>query len=241
MARTLADAKTKVRNKIKDLATTAEVTDTELDHHLGSAVERYSKDRPRQVPHEFAGDGASYDFALPNDWEDDFSRLLGGLNSKVEYPASERVPLFIEDADWTIYDLVVPKKLRLLAHTPGATEKVRYLYSKRHVLDAQEVNTTIPSVDFDALCDLTAGFSLDALAAKYARSTDPTIGADTVNYRDGQLKCKQQAEIFKKRYFLHVGVKEDGVAAASADADFDSSPGWAASYGGYLTHSHRRR
>jgi hypothetical protein len=61
------------------------------------------------------------------------------------------------------------------------------------------------------------------LATRAAGSSDSTIGADSVNYRDAQLRYKQQAEAWMQSYSDRMGQAMDGTpAGASANANWNS-------------------
>ena len=57
----------------------------------------------------------------------------------------------------------------------------------------------------------------NSLAAKYAQTRDPSIGADAVNYRTKSQEYLGLGKALRKRYDDHVGI-EDGSAGAGAAA-----------------------
>jgi len=243
----LTDATTRVRQNLKDTALSGSgaqlLSDTEITSQLSGAVNTYSQTRPQLKVKEYTGDGSTYDFTLPTDWEDEFSMIIGGMNEKIEYPAGEQVPTFIEDEDWMIYDLTSPKKLRLINDSPSSTEKVRIRYTIRHYLNNESTPTSIPDADFDAVLALATAYCCDILATQSAGSTDSTISADSVNYRDSQLRYSQQATAWREKYRDHMGIDKDGgPAAAGASADMDLDPSWKSQgYGDFVTHPKANR
>lgn len=54
---------------------------------VNAALTRYSKDRPLVSFVDYAGDSETFDFSLPEDWDDSLSFIR-----EVEYPQGERSP-----------------------------------------------------------------------------------------------------------------------------------------------------
>lgn len=233
----------KVRRRLMDLSTTNPLVDdyTVLEEAIIAALTRFSQDRPRDdVVADVTGNGTGY-YALTGggavlaSWADGFSRVVS-----VEYPAaavaSGYTPTYLDnDLDWTYYASATVKYLRLRYAEPTASETLRVTYTAPHTHSTS--TDTVPSSDLDALCDLSAHFACLALATKAAASQDSVIAADSTNYRDGQLRFKQQAEEWMKSYERRLNLK-DGTAGAGATADWNrkSSSGWP-----FLTHSRRWR
>lgn len=188
------------------------------DKMIGEAVKAYSKHRPRPVAHEIAGTGSAFEFAAPASWEDGFSTIVA---PGVEYPAGERIPVYLEEADWIWYrDPSTGLRFRLLHVTPSATEKVRFVYSARHTVDA--VTDTVPVADRDAAAKLAASYGARAIAAYYAQTQDPTLGAESVNYRTKSQEYSALARELEKKFREHLGLRDDApVAPASVTADLD--------------------
>jgi hypothetical protein len=209
----LADWRTLVDQKIQDTA--GILTRPVKDQQITEAVKTYSKYRPRERMHELAGTGSAFEFALPSDWEDGVSAIRG----EVEYPAGKRVPEYLERDDWIIYrDPTAGPKLRLLHHTPGASEKVRYLYTVRHTVDATA--DTVPVADREAGATLAASFCARILAHYYAQTQEPTLAADAVNYRTKSQEYTTLADREEKTFKQYLGLREsDQVSAASVLAD----------------------
>src|SRR4030042_907991 len=119
MPYTLIQFKPKVSEIVQDDA--SKLSTTERDGFIQEAVKIYSKHRPRDVVREFVGNG-TYDYAFITylkSWVKDFSTLL-----KVEYPADERDPEYIDEDDFTIVTKAAGQYLRFLADIPPATETI---------------------------------------------------------------------------------------------------------------------
>jgi hypothetical protein len=217
----LADWRTLVDQEIKDTA--AILAQADKDKAIGEAVKEYSRHRPRERAHELAGTGSAYEFALPADWEDGFS----GIRGDIEYPAAKRIPEYLEAEDWIVYrDPSAGLRFRLLNHTPTASEKVRFLYTVRHTVDA--TTDTVAVADREAGAKLAASYCARSLAAFYAQTSDPTLGADIANYRTKSQEYSALARELEKSYKAHLGIRDDGqvaAASASADLDVDLQPG----------------
>lgn len=223
-------------------------TSTTLQAAIDAAVSRYSQDRPRVVTEDKAGNGTPFYVlvgtgALLAAWSDQFSQVQA-----IEYPAAavgaDHVPTYLERQDDWQEDYRDASKtyLRLLTASPAASETVRITYTALHTHDT--VTDTVPVADREALYDLCAHYACLALGTEAAGSSDPTISADSVNYRDSQLRYRQQAEDWLKSYQRRMGIdpKGDGGGsqkAASAVADWDRE------YQGgrmpFLTHGGRFR
>jgi len=94
------------------------------------------------------------------------------------------------------------------------------------------VECTIPDVDFDAVANLAASLAFEQLAARATQTVDPTLSADSVDYRSKSAEFRAHAAAHRKLYNQHVG-KGAEVAAASGvqNLDVDLSVG-----GDRLTH-----
>lgn len=211
----IADYRTLFDQELKDTA--AILATAEKDKAIGEAVKEYSKHRPRERVQEILGTGSAFEFALPTDWEDGFSAIRGD----VEYPAGKRDPEFIEREDWLVYrDPTLGLRFRLVRHTPGATEKVRFPYTVRHTVDP--TIDTVPLADREAVAKLAASYGARALAAYYAQTQDPTLAADAVNYRTKAQDYTTLADRLLKAFKEHLGLRDtDQVPAAGASADLD--------------------
>lgn len=234
----------KVRRRLMDLSETNPlVTDHEaLEEAITSAVTRFSQDRPRRVVVDVAGAGTDYypltgDDSVAESWVDGASSI-----ESIDYPAgavaSGYTPSLLDpDNDWTTYRSATLVYLRFRNAAPAVGETARVSYSAPH--SHTDASDTVPATDLDALCDLAAHYACQALATKAAGNQDSVIAADSVNYRDSQLRYKQQAEEWEQSYFKRMGIDEKGgTAGASATADWNRSN---TTGGAWLTHSRRWR
>jgi hypothetical protein len=197
-----------------------------LDSAISQATTKYSQDRPYTVVEDELGNGTPF-FVLVGvgavlaSWVDGFSDI-----QSIDYPAAAisatYQPTWLEPGeDWTAYRDASKTYLWLRNAAPTASETVRITYTVRHTHTS--ALDTVPAADSDALWDLSAHCACVMLATKMAASSDSTMGADSVNHRDGQLRFKQQAEMWLQSYAERLGLATDGSpAGASANADWDS-------------------
>jgi hypothetical protein len=211
----LADYRTLVDQELQDTA--AILSQAVKDKAIAEAVKEYSKPRPLIKVKELVGDGHTFEWAMPADWEDGFS----AISADVEFPAGKRQPEYLEPEDWMLYrDPALGVRFRLLNDTPTANDKVRFPYTVRHTVDA--ATDTVPLIDREALGKLAASYGLRALATYYAQTADASLSADAVNYRSKAQDYSMLADKLLKAFREHLGIREtDQVTAASVSADMD--------------------
>ena len=235
-----AATRTHVRNRLLDLGDVNPLLEdgATLDEAITAALSRYSLDRPRQLVADVNGSGSPF-YPLTGaskvltSWLDGLSSILA-----IDYPAgtvsASYQPTYLNQTfDWRLYADSTVTYLRLLTVTPKTGEKLRITYTAPHLHDS--TGSSVPVSDLDALYDLSASYACLALATKMAASSDSVITADSTNYRDGQLRFKQQADAWEASYQDRLGIK-DGVAAGSAVSDWvrTAPPGVP-----FLTHNRR--
>ena len=197
---TLTEAVAQVRRLLRDQSTTVPlIADTDLQAMIGQAVQRYSNDRPLVTVEDLTADGAA-ETALPDDWQEGFSVLR-----QVEYPVDQTPPCVLDPRSWTLWDGLTGRTILWLDERPAAGATVRLTYTRQRVLAAQAKDTTVPDADWYAVCDLAASIAADALAARYAQTSEPVLGADTVNYRSKQQEWAAIARRLEARYAAALG------------------------------------
>lgn len=94
---------------------------------------------------------------------------------------------------------------------------------------AAVLEVDVPVQDFFAVCHLAAGLVCQALAAKFARTSDSTIAADSVAHATRSGEHARRAKEFFALYEKHLGLgKEADIKAAGDFVDWDTAPGWPA-------------
>jgi len=98
---------------------------------------------------------------------------------------------------------------------------------------AAVLETNAPTAHFNALINLIACGYCRAIAAKFSRTNDSTIGADSVNHPTRAERFAAQANSFCGAYREMVGIASGaaGSAASAAQAsggfvDMDTIPRW---------------
>jgi hypothetical protein len=185
------------------------VSVSEVDF-IQEAVKIYSRHRPREVVKDITGDG-TYNYSISTNltsWVEDFSII-----KSIEYPAGQRNPVYLDEDDYAILRTESGLFIRFFVDTPSASDTIRVTYTALHILSDSQ--NTIPQIDEDAVCNLAASLCSGALASYYAQTSDPTIGADSVNYRTKSQEYSARAKEQKKIYMDHLGLKDGDVAPAS--------------------------
>lgn len=232
MGSTLATFGILFDDRVRDAA--SRITADARARAIDAAVSRYTQVRPAVAVKDYPGDGATFDFALPLDWEEGFSTIPEG---RLEYPAGEREPRYLERDAWTFYRAPAGTVLRLTRDTPANGKTLRATYTTRHTVDA--TGSTIPPLDEGAVADLAASIGLRGLAAFYANTQDPTIAADVVNYRSKAEEYSRLADKLEGQYRAHLRLdKQTEARAASAFTDDDQEPTHRL---GKLTHPNETR
>jgi len=158
-----------------------EIGKPDLNSSIYRALDILSSAQPRYVVKDETGNGSTFEWAVPDDWEPNFSFLY-----QVECPAgltSEREPLILDDSEYTVVRVATDTfKWRLLTVTPSTGQKVRFTYAARHGLT--EISTTLKTrIEEQAVVCLAAAFAFRALGAFYSQATGGMIDADTVDYK----------------------------------------------------------
>ena len=233
MAFDLAGVQTRAQVLIQD--SDADLLDAtpDMDEAARQAVAQYSKDAPAPIIADLAGDGSTFEYALPTGFVDGLSRVL-----TLEYPAGQRPAALLDPAHLEVYRTATTTKLRFVEITPASGETARVTFAGRHTLkdldDATE--TSIPAYHEDAFVTLTAAQAMFILAAHYLHEQENTIAVDTVDRGSRTDTANRIARGLLASYRDLIGVRA-GVAAASTRVQWGSAyaPGVAR-----LTHGRGR-
>lgn len=178
-------------------ADAARLSAADLDEFLKRAAEIFSAHRPRVVVADITAAGA-FEYAVPGDWDIDESVAL-----RVEFPAGEQEPKIVPDDEWMVYRPATGAyKLRFLETSPN-NGAIRLTYTIPYVLiptPTPNGTNTLPDSSFMAVIYKAAQLACEGLAAQYARTSDPTIAADVVNYRTKSQEFSDRAKDFLSRY-----------------------------------------
>ena len=175
--------------------------------NIAEALKRYSKDRPRLVCADLAGN-AGNDLTLPDNWSEGLSSIIS-----IEYPIGDVPETLLDSRDWELYQTPTVKRLRLLYEKPAVGASVRMLYSIMHD------EASVPAADLEAVANLAASLCCRQLAAAFGQTGDSLIQADVVNYRSKTDEFRRLAESLEGLYKAHLGIKaNDTTSAAMATA-----------------------
>lgn len=211
---------TLIDGKIRDTA--GILDETRRLEALQAAVEEYSTSQPRVKIATITGDGDAVTFDLPSDFEEGLSSI-----KRIEYPIASQVPDYLDEDDYRLYrdPTSGALKLRLTSMTLPLAAKAYVEYTtKHHVLagapTGETLADTVPAGHRNPVAALAASYCALMLAAHYAQSSDPTIGADAVDYKSKSSSYLDLARALRKEFSLRFG-GDSGVPAASAIADLD--------------------
>ena len=196
---------------------------------VNAALKRYSRDKPLVSFADYAGDGETYDFPLPEDWDDSLSFIR-----EVEYPQGERKPSCLRRSSWIIYAKGTPAaRFRLMYLSPQAGHTLRLFYTLGHTVD--DARTSVPENDLTAVAWLAAAEGCHLLARRFAQSSTPTLAADSVDYQSKSSEYTRLGRELERKYQNHLGRKE-GEAAGPAGASLDWDALLSLGRGEYFTH-----
>jgi hypothetical protein len=191
-----------VTGAVKDTA--GALAQSDFDMAINNALARYSKDRPRTVVGDIAGAGVQ-EYALPTGWVDGLSVI-----EQVEYPAGQIPEVLVDSEALQLYRSPSGLKLRLIDVIPGHGETVRVQFTAGHDV------TTVPGLDAPAVANLAASTCCRQLAQIYGQTSDPSLQADSVNYRSKGDEFARRAKELEGLYRAHIGVRENDTTPASS-------------------------
>lgn len=192
------------------------------DRAIGTAVVRYSIDRPREAIEEVASTGGQA-LPLPVGWALGYSVLRA-----VEVPIDQVPPVFLESSDFAVYKRPATEAI-FVTRSLTAGEVVRLTYTLAHVLsDAED---TVPEQHREAVAHYAAATLCDQLAALHAGDSDPTMGADRVDQSNPARQWASRAKTYRDRYAEILGIPKDAgrggyVPPAGTVTNIDLKPSW---------------
>lgn len=182
--KTITDAVAMVRRSLYDTAAdTSErlMQDVDITAYVNAAEARYSVDRPLVMVEDVNADGTEFS-DLPASWDADFSTLR-----YIEHPVGETPPSIRDARIYSVWNTPSGSSLAWLdSWYPSDGDTVRYAFTVPRSFAADAADTTIPDRHFAAVCDLAVHYAAAAIAAKYASTHEPVLGADTASYRTKQ-------------------------------------------------------
>lgn len=227
MSFTLTAVKTQINAMIQ--ADDNEIGPFDRERGIYAALERFSRDAPDEVTEDVSGDGGKY-YAISGltYFAEEYSRI-----TKIEYPAyavsSDETPQFLDAEDWddNYRDGSNVRYLFLPNHAPAATETMRITYTAPYTVVSDAIS--IPSQNYYAFCNLVACEVCRYIATKYARTSDNSISADSVDHSGRSGRFRDMASDFCAAYERMMGfATDDGTSTGAAGefVDWDTAPGW---------------
>ncbi len=192
------------------------VDDMDVGRAVDMAVSRYSKQKSRIFAVFVTGNGTHY-YAISSNlpgWVRGFS-VIENVSFPAEAISENDQPQWLDTRDYEIYtDATDTEYLYLPVHAPRATEVMRVWHTAPHTHN--DATDSIFVQDLEAVRDLATSILCEMLATRASGSSDSTIGADSINYRDKQMRYRQEADAWMVKYREHMGLPKDGSPAASA-------------------------
>jgi len=226
-----------IRQMLKDMSNTnPSMSDTEVALQYDLALKTYSQARPLIVSQYYSGDSNSYQFSLPRLWVKGLSDIIS-----VEYPTGINPrSMLTKSDDWGIFDTWLgtqPVTKVWISQIPqSGTDNVMMTYTTGHLHNMDIC--TIPYLDRIAVEWLATSYCARAMSARGASYIDSTIDADTVNYRDMEIRWKDVAAQYYQMWHDFIFGSKDGDNAASGRDDWDVTTEWGMDY---LFHRRRYR
>ena len=239
MSFTRQDIHTNVRSLVGDFPLFTgdnEIGEAEVDLAIEQAVNRFSRDVPREIIEDEVGDDGKY-YPLTNltSWEHDFSEILA-----IDYDSRTRVSgdelpgwLSLDEGDWKFYEDASVKYFvfPLLSPDSGTTYRIRY--TCRHTLNDADSSTITEQYKI-AIIYLSVS-ELMLIASLHAeKASDPPAGAEFITMRNKGSGYESIAKKYEEKYLMEIGGKT--VPAGTANRDFDTIPTFGS---GYFFHGSR--
>jgi hypothetical protein len=198
-----------------------ELDEPTIQDAVNRAVILYSKIRPKQAVTDFSGDGSSYDFTLPSDWVEGYSRIL-----QVEFPTGNQQATILKSHKYTVYQSATDTYVfRLIEDTPSSTQTVRVTYTIPYTVN--DSSSDVRAQDEEALIDLAAAFCARVLSAKAAQTTQSSLDADPINYLAKVDHWSNVAKRLEGLFKQHFGItSETWIQAVNAVMDVDALFPW---------------
>jgi hypothetical protein len=226
-----------IRQMLKDMSNTnPNMADIEIAMHYDLALKTYSQARPLTVSQFYSGDGNTYQFPLPRLWVKGLSDVIS-----MEYPTGINPRSMLEKSDdWGIFDSwlgVQPTTKVWISQIPQAgTDNVMMTYTTGHMHNLDIC--TVPYLDRLAIEWLATAYCARAMSARGASYIDSTVDADSVNYRDMEIRWKDVAAQYYQMWHDFIFGSKDGDNAASGRDDWDVMTSYKFDY---LFHRRRYR
>lgn len=172
------------------------LSDAERLQAVTHALIEYSRRRPARQLYDMSGDGTTVEFALPSDWQEDWSAIVA-----IESPQGEDPQRYLDPAWYHLTRTLVAGttvlRLRFLsAPANGDTARMEYT--------APRTAAMVPSVHEDAVATLAAAIAAQWLAQRYAQQTETTLSVDIADRDSRSRAYAERAKELRGMYDLLV-------------------------------------
>jgi len=197
----------RIRARLGDLGVVQVVPATRIPFALETAFAVVSGDRPYEIVATLTGNGVLYDLTLTS-WEDRWSRVI-----RVEYPAGEKEPVYLESRDYLVLPGTTTFRLRSAVPATGETAKVTYAARWPVPTDTASVDK-IPTPWFEAVAALAASDLLRTTAVEWARQSSAQVAGFTVDRDPAPLftAAKALRGLYDE---IVLGIPEDAAGTAA--------------------------
>lgn len=168
----------------------------DLQNAVTIAVNKFSQFKPRLRIYDITGDGSTFVFATPANWQFGFSRIVRG-----EYPFDVTSQSRCRDVDPRSVEIYLhddtTQKIRLFDFIPADSKVLRLLYSVEHTVD-EDTSTLHSGSDEDSVVYWAAAICLRTMAAAANAVKDPNFSGATTNLSPRAQSYIQLAELYEK-------------------------------------------
>lgn len=199
------------------IGASATLTEAEETQSLTSAIEEYSRHRPRELTAHYTPSGNAQEYALTNwvgGWSNSINqvvRLVAFVGTDYERTLDSREYTYSIHSDGTAW-------LRFLPRIPDSYV-ITLVYFGAHSI-ADPATNTVPTEDQPALVQLAAAYVLQNAANKFSLNAASSVQADSVTQSDQAKSYSFQSDDARKNFEDHIrGTKTLRSARVGWDLD----------------------
>jgi len=224
----LAGILQEIRTRIQD--TDNKLDDpTELEQFVEDGINRYTSDRPLIVATSAVAPGTKV-LPLPTTFIKRFSSV-----QEIEYPIGNVPRRLLDDRNWNVIEWL--DEIHTDDFTIPAGQSYRVVHTARHTIkdyptvaspeQPTATATTIPVTDFTAITIFSSSRAARAIAARYANTSESTLGADITNYRSKAQEYSSLADDLIEEYerLMHPGEGQQSGTVVDVNFDLDTQVG----------------
>lgn len=225
--------------------------------NLPGYSDKFSRIESIQYPAQATSADQVPQYLKPEDWDEDYYEKVGSTTTRylflpnhspaasetmrVTYPGlyvwttgTATTSVTQSSHGFSVNDYVYKNASNVWVNA-GSNQNLLATHKVTVVTDANTFTVTIlavtiPEVDFFAICNRAACLICTEIAARYSRTSDSTINADSVNHPTRAEMFAARAKEFCGRWSEAMGLGSDEGAGdylpASEFVDWDTAPGW---------------